>query len=638
MFAQVTKAPAKENAGRRAGIRRDRAGRADRVQEPDPPAGELEGRHPDVGPQWDFGKVSILVPGERRSSASLYVQRKLGIGGVTDPLEQEADRVADQVMRMPAPAASIAAAPPQISRKCAACAEEEQKTLQRKESEVPEHGVSEAPASGHQVLRARGQPLDDATRAYIEPRFGTAQQLVLRKLDTAAVQPELSISKPGDAYEQEADQVADKIRAMVEPATTEGKPLSPRPAAPIVQRACAACAAEEENILRKEAPGQTVTPAAARDAPPFGLVGPGQPLPKATRQYFEPRFGRDFAEVRIHVDAAANQSAQAFNALAYTFGRHIVFAQGQFAPGSDRGRRLLAHELEHVVQQRGGLSNRIQRQVTGARPPFAKPVRPLCTGLFPPNLALIPGGGEAVHERIREDFMGHSLTMGGIDIVIPGASAAPLRTGGLCGKPSSVIPPQIIGGEAGAGKPDLAMLTRAGILLVAEIKPAVYECLIDGETQALGYINAGNATDPPQVAWRAEKGIKVVSPMLEMHYPPPSIPVGDVRIETAWCEPGLLAYTVYRRAVRVPEEQPVRVPSQEPVRVASPEPDVEYAQIAENIQSVLDVAAAAAVIARLRDVLADVTMAAELVETAETAEDVGYFFARILPFLEEAVE
>jgi hypothetical protein len=166
-----------------------------------------------------------------------------------------------------------------------------------------------------------------------------------------AVRAQIAISKPGDAYEREADQVADRVLGMPEPAATAGEPPWLRPTTPTVQRACAACTAEEERILRKQAPGQTGTHAVAGDAPPFGLAGQGQPLPQAARQYFELRFGRDLGDVRTHTDTAANQSAQAFNSLAYTFGRHIVFAQGQFAPESDRGRRLLAHELAHVVQQ-----------------------------------------------------------------------------------------------------------------------------------------------------------------------------------------------------------------------------------------------------------------------------------------------
>jgi hypothetical protein len=67
----------------------------------------------------------------------------------------------------------------------------------------------------------------------------------------------------------------------------------------------------------------------------------------------EPRFGHDFSRVRVHADAKAAQSAQAVDALAYTVGSDIVFGPHQHAPDSSAGRELLAHELAHVVQQRG---------------------------------------------------------------------------------------------------------------------------------------------------------------------------------------------------------------------------------------------------------------------------------------------
>jgi uncharacterized protein DUF4157 len=81
------------------------------------------------------------------------------------------------------------------------------------------------------------------------------------------------------------------------------------------------------------------------------LRATGQPLDATTRAFFEPRFGHDFSRVRVHADATATKSAQAINALAYTVGREVIFASGQYAPATTAGRRLLAHELAHVVQQ-----------------------------------------------------------------------------------------------------------------------------------------------------------------------------------------------------------------------------------------------------------------------------------------------
>ena len=81
------------------------------------------------------------------------------------------------------------------------------------------------------------------------------------------------------------------------------------------------------------------------------LRSPGQPLDGGTRAFFEARFGHDFSNVRVHADTHAAQSAQAVNALAYTVGQHTVFAAGQYAPDTSAGKRLLAHELTHTIQQ-----------------------------------------------------------------------------------------------------------------------------------------------------------------------------------------------------------------------------------------------------------------------------------------------
>jgi len=81
------------------------------------------------------------------------------------------------------------------------------------------------------------------------------------------------------------------------------------------------------------------------------LGSPGRPLDPATRASVEPRVGHDFGRVRVHTDARASESARALRARAYTVGRNVVFAPGQYALDTDRGQRLLKHELTHVVQQ-----------------------------------------------------------------------------------------------------------------------------------------------------------------------------------------------------------------------------------------------------------------------------------------------
>lgn len=158
-----------------------------------------------------------------------------------------------------------------------------------------------------------------------------------RQLATRA-QFRLAVSRPGDASEREAERWADSV-------------VSTPQAAP-----CAACAGGTSVCTRCKQPqvARRTASDAGRDATgelPAAL-GSGQALDPATRAFMEPRFGHDFGAVRVHVDRAADHSARAFDALAYTVGRDVVFRADQYAPHSDGGRRLLAHELSHVVQQR----------------------------------------------------------------------------------------------------------------------------------------------------------------------------------------------------------------------------------------------------------------------------------------------
>lgn len=91
----------------------------------------------------------------------------------------------------------------------------------------------------------------------------------------------------------------------------------------------------------------------------------GTPLPAALRQEVEARFGHDFSQVRVHSDQAAAESASALNAKAYTLGNHIVFGAGQYTPQAAAGRRLLGHELAHVIQQsRGGAEPELNPQAS----------------------------------------------------------------------------------------------------------------------------------------------------------------------------------------------------------------------------------------------------------------------------------
>jgi Domain of unknown function (DUF4157) len=130
---------------------------------------------------------------------------------------------------------------------------------------------------------------------------------------------------------------------------------------------CAECRAKR--LERESLQRAAVSPAPVNTVPPIVhdvLNSPGQSLDAGARAFMEPRFGHDFSGVRVHTDARAAESARSVNALAYTVGRNVVFGAGQYAPGTGEGRKLLAHELTHVVQQSNQLS--ILRQNLTAGP------------------------------------------------------------------------------------------------------------------------------------------------------------------------------------------------------------------------------------------------------------------------------
>jgi hypothetical protein len=207
------------------------------------------------------------------------------------------------------------------------------------------------------AVPARDRPAT-AAQSPPHPRIAELQRAIGNRAVGRLLQRKLIVNAPGDAYEQEADRVAEAVMQDGSPPGLRPAREAP-PAPPRLQRACscggtcADCRAEKAALLRKEAGGAAIAGTHA-DAPPIVhevLSSPGQPLDQTTRAFFEPRFGRGFEDVRIHADARADESARSIAARAYTSGPHVVFASGQYAPQSRYGMSLIAHELAHVVQQ-----------------------------------------------------------------------------------------------------------------------------------------------------------------------------------------------------------------------------------------------------------------------------------------------
>lgn len=209
-----------------------------------------------------------------------------------------------------------------LQRKCACggsaglddeCEDCRAKRLSRKASGSASPTPPEIPPSVGETLRSSGQPLDAATRSIMEARFGHQFGSVsIRSAAPAVMSSGMTLDTPGDVWEQEADCIAVMVTRP-----QKGPPDS-----------------------RREA-----------------QAGAGR---KSAQRGF------DFGQVRIHTDARAAESARSVGALAYTVGQNVVFGAGQYTPQTEAGRRLLAHELTHVVQQSGGQSTpTVQRQACG---------------------------------------------------------------------------------------------------------------------------------------------------------------------------------------------------------------------------------------------------------------------------------
>ena len=186
------------------------------------------------------------------------------------------------------------------------------------------------------------------------------------------VQAKLAVSKPGDEYEQEADRVAEAVVGAPDARPKPGltPEIQTRPAN--VQRQTSSTPEDESEEVEVHAKPADGGGGARAEAPSVengidDLKGSGREMPHSVKSYFEPRFGHDFGGVRLHTDADAARLARSLNARAFTVGRDIVFGEGEYAPQTLEGKKLLAHELTHVLQQRGGRSV-INRKISFEEP------------------------------------------------------------------------------------------------------------------------------------------------------------------------------------------------------------------------------------------------------------------------------
>lgn len=222
------------------------------------------------------------------------------------------------------------------------------------------------------------------TRRAVEMQPGLGMLGIRPSIAIPTIQTKLKVGEPNDRFEQEADRVAEQVIRMPEPKSAAKRVMNPVHNSidhPNNQKVLAPFRTTAETVMRQPGTTEEIDPEKqrtmlklvcpecsellqAKEASSKGIrlgkgfesqiesaKSGGQPLPKSVRKFFEPKFGYDFSRVKIHTDAHAGDTAKRMNALAYTMGSHIVFAPGQLAPHSYEGKKLLAHELTHVVQQ-----------------------------------------------------------------------------------------------------------------------------------------------------------------------------------------------------------------------------------------------------------------------------------------------
>jgi hypothetical protein len=165
---------------------------------------------------------------------------------------------------------------------------------------------------------------------------------VQRLFSSGILQTKLTIGRPNDIHEQKADRVAEQVMRM-----TDKKHIA-------------------------DSQPQSITDSFTSHIMDHKPLCGGQPIPESVRAFFEPRFGRDFSQVRVHMDVEAAESARVLDAQAYTVGQDIVFGTGRYAVETANGRRLLAHELTHVVQQHETSASVIRREEEPTRRQIAR--------------------------------------------------------------------------------------------------------------------------------------------------------------------------------------------------------------------------------------------------------------------------
>ena len=343
-------------------------------------------RTPSIAPKRHTPTVSPMTSSLHLQQAKVRrilrgptLQPKLTIGQPNDKYEQEADRVADEVMRMPEPGVQRQVEPE----------EEEEETRQESFTErIAPLIQRQVEAEKEIIFPPELKKEKYSVKIPIPVKKGKGLEKTLYQIKLVTIksgekignivflgfiggaiyvdyqnkvrswtQSQWEVQIIEEIYHDKTGKVLEKVlKLLSKPKNDKNQAdkssqtkLVTEKVTPLVQKQ--AEEEEEETLQTKEGSGQAPVITTDLESRIQSLKGGSQPLPESVRAFFEPRFSYDFSQVRIHSNPEAAEMARSLNAKAFTTGWNIVLGPGQYAPDTTAGKKLLAHELTHVMQQ-----------------------------------------------------------------------------------------------------------------------------------------------------------------------------------------------------------------------------------------------------------------------------------------------
>jgi hypothetical protein len=273
------------------------------------------------------------------------IQAKLSVGKPNDTYEQEADRVADTVMRMPDPLVQRQAEEEQAQPKPMTA---QNASLAQRQADEKEETAQTKPLIGPITPLVQRQSEDKEEQAQTLQRAEDKEEQAQMLQRAEEKEEPVQMLQRAEEKEEQAQMLQRQAEGeKEEPVQMLQRAEEKEEQAQMLQRA----EEKEEPAQAKEAPGQTPAVTANLENRIQSMRSGGQPLPDSTRSFFETRFGYDFSGVRIHTDSQADEVSRQLNAQAFTIRQNVFFSAGRYEPHTTQGKWLLAHELTHTVQQ-----------------------------------------------------------------------------------------------------------------------------------------------------------------------------------------------------------------------------------------------------------------------------------------------